>query len=69
MEVEDYGTSGRRLRLDHDEGWLMGVCAGCAGYLGIDPAFVRVGAVVTGLFFPKLTIAAYLVTWLVLRGR
>ena len=60
---------GRRLRLDRDEGWLAGVCAGCAGYFGIDPAFVRVGAVVTALFLPKLMIAAYLVAWLVLRSR
>ncbi len=63
------GTRGRRLRLDRDEGWLAGVCAGCAATLGIDPAFVRVGTVVTGLFLPQLTVAAYLVAWLVLRHR
>ena len=62
-------TRRRRLRLDRDEGWLAGVCAGCAGYVGIDPAFVRVGTVVTALFFPKLMIAAYLIAWLVLRNR
>ena len=62
-------TRRRRLRLDRDEGWLAGVCAGCAATLGIDPAFVRVGTVVTGLFLPQLTVAAYLVAWLVLRHR
>ncbi len=67
--MDSVATPGRRLRLDHDEGWIAGVCAGCARYVGIDPAFVRVGAVVTALFLPKLAIAAYLVTWLVLRNR
>ena len=62
-------TRRRRLRLDRDEGWLAVVCAGSAGYFGIEPAFVRVGTVVTALFFPKLVIAAYLIAWLVLRNR
>ena len=65
----DSASGRRRLRLDRDEGWIGGVCAGCAGYVGIDPAFVRVGAVVSGLFLPEVTIATYLIAWLVLRNR
>lgn len=56
----------RRLRLDPHEGWIAGVCAGLANYLRTDPAFVRVGTLVTALFLPKLTIAAYLIAWLLL---
>ena len=41
------------LALDYDRRWIGGVCAGCANYFDIDPAFVRVGTVVTGLFFPQ----------------
>ena len=57
------------LALDYDRRWIGGVCAGCANYFGIDPAFVRVGTVVTGLFFPKIVIATYLIAWLVLDRR
>ena len=55
-----------RITLDSKEGWIAGVCAGVANFLETDPAFVRVGVVISALFFPKLTIAAYLVAWLVL---
>ena len=57
------------LALDYARRWIGGVCAGFAGYFGIDPALVRVGTVVTGLFFPKIVIAAYLIAWLVLDRR
>ena len=55
-----------RITLDSKEGWISGVCAGIANYLETDPAFVRVAVVISALFFPKLTIAAYLIAWLVL---
>ena len=54
------------IRLDKKNGWIAGVCAGLANYLDTDPAFVRVGVVVTALFLPKIVIAAYLVAWLLL---
>lgn len=54
------------IRLDSREGWIAGVCAGIANFLRTDAAFVRVAVVICALFFPKLTIAAYLVAWLVL---
>lgn len=55
-----------RITLDARNGWIAGVCAGVANFLETDPAFVRVAVAVSALFFPKLTIAAYLVAWLVL---
>lgn len=59
----------RRISLDKENGWLFGVCAGLANYLRTDPAIVRVGVTVTGLFLPKMVIAAYLVAWLILDER
>ncbi len=55
-----------RIQLDSRNGWIAGVCAGLANFLDTDPAFVRVAVVVSGLFFPKVTVAAYLIAWLVL---
>lgn len=55
-----------RLYLDKRNAWIAGVCAGIANRLRIDPAMVRVAVIVTGLFLPKIVIAAYLVAWLVL---
>jgi phage shock protein C len=54
------------LHLDKKNGWIAGVCAGLANYLDTDPAIIRVGAIVTGLFLPKIVISVYLVAWLVL---
>ena len=56
----------RGVRLDKENGWIAGVCAGFARAFGTDPAFVRVGVIVTALFLPKITIAAYLIAWVVL---
>lgn len=55
-----------RLTLDTRDGWIAGVCAGLGRYLDIDPAFVRVAATIGALFLPKLTVAAYLIAWVVL---
>jgi len=54
------------VSLDKKNGWIAGVFAGLANYLHTDPAFVRVAAIIAALFFPKLMIAAYLITWLLL---
>lgn len=59
----------REFALDKDKGWIFGVCAGAAHYFDLDPAFVRVGVIVSGLFFPKIVIATYLVSWLLLDDR
>ena len=59
----------RRIQLDKDNGWVFGVCAGLANYWRIDPAIVRVGVLVAGLFLPKIVIASYLIAWLILDDR
>ena len=56
------------VSLDKKNGWIAGVFAGLANYLDTDPAFVRVAAIITALFFPKLMIATYLVAWLLLNN-
>ncbi len=56
----------QRITLDSREGWIAGVCAGVARWLNTDPAFVRVAVIISALFMPKVTIAAYLIAWLVL---
>ena len=56
----------RGVRLDKENAWIAGVCAGFARAFGTDPAFVRVGVIVTALFLPKITITAYLIAWVVL---
>jgi phage shock protein PspC (stress-responsive transcriptional regulator) len=66
MSNEYFTKIKSRWQLDRDNGWLFGVCAGLADFLRLDPALVRVGAIVTGLFMPKLVIACYLVAWLIL---
>ncbi len=68
VDVGEMGR-GRRLRLNKDENWIGGLCAGLGDYFGIDAAFVRVAAVVTALFLPKFMIAAYLIAWVVLSRR
>ena len=69
MNYEADEAARDHLELDYGRRWIGGVCAGCANYFGFDPALVRVGTVVTGLFFPKIVIAAYLIAWLVLDRR
>jgi len=59
----------RRLQLDKDNGWIFGVCAGISNCWGLDPTFMRVAVLVLALFMPKLVIATYLITWLVLDDR
>ena len=55
-----------RITLDSRAGWIAGVCAGLAHWMNTDPAFVRVAVIISALFMPKLTVAAYLIAWLVL---
>lgn len=58
-----------RFHRDPKNGWLGGICAGVAEALGTDPTFLRVGFVVSGIFLPKITIAVYLVAWILLDER
>ncbi len=66
MAKSTLNKSRLKLTLDSRQGWIAGVCAGIANYLDTDPAFVRVTVAICALFMPKVTIAAYLVAWLVL---
>lgn len=59
----------RRIGLDKDNGWILGVCAGLADYCRLDPAIVRVAAVIAALFLSKLVIAVYLLAWFFLDDR
>jgi phage shock protein PspC (stress-responsive transcriptional regulator) len=59
----------KRFYLDRKNGWIAGVCAGAAATLHTDPAFLRVGFVLAGLFVPKVAIAVYLVAWILLDER
>jgi len=59
----------RRLGLDRREGVIGGVCAGIARTLDVDVSWVRVAVLVCGIFMPKITVAAYLIAWLVLDDR
>lgn len=56
----------QRLHLDPRRGWIGGVCAGLAGTLATDPAFVRVGFLLSAVFLTKLTVAVYLAAWILL---
>ena len=68
--ASDYlGRVRRSIHLDSEQGWIFGVCAGLARYFKTDAAIVRVAFVVTGLFFPKIVAASYLVLWLILDDR
>lgn len=57
------------LTRDSRRAWLGGVCAGVARYFNIDPAFVRIGTVVAAVFFPKIVIVAYVISWFLLKRR
>jgi len=59
----------RRFHLDRRNGWIAGVCAGIADTLRTDPAFLRVAFVVCAVFMPKVTIAVYLIAWILLDDR
>ena len=57
--------SSRKLIRSQDERVLAGVCGGLGEYLGVDPIWVRLGAVVAALFW-GLGLIAYAVLWIVL---
>ena len=59
----------RRLRLDKHEGWIGGVCAGIARYLGFETLYVRIAAIALTVVATKLTAGAYLIAWLILDDR
>lgn len=56
----------KRFTLDRPNGMMMGVCAGTGRYFGVDPTFVRVGAVLVTVLgaFPWTLIAYGVAAWL-----
>src|SRR6516162_3820834 len=64
-------SSSTRYRLwrDTDRGIIAGVCAGIAGYIGVEPIVVRLVAVLGLVFFFPPTIVAYVILALVLRPK
>jgi phage shock protein C len=62
---------GRKFQLDRGNGKFMGVCAGLGNYLGVDPTFVRIAAVVVTLAgaFPWTLIAYGITAWAAGRKR
>ena len=64
-------SSSTRYRLwrDTDRGIIAGVCAGIAGYVGVEPIVIRLVAVLGLVFFLPPTIVAYVILALVLRPK
>jgi len=54
-------VTGRKLHLDKDNAKLLGVCAGLAGFTGIDVLWVRAAAIVVTLLGSGLPLLGYLV--------
>ena len=64
------GSSTRhRLWRDTDRGIIAGVCAGIAGYIGVEPIVVRLVVVLGLIFFFPPTIVAYVILAIVLRPK
>ncbi|MCY3884551.1 MAG: PspC domain-containing protein [Gammaproteobacteria bacterium] len=57
------GTISRVIR--DDTGWILGVCAGIAWRIRIDPAIVRIATIVALIFHPAITVACYLILWVI----
>jgi len=55
-----------RLVRDRERKKIAGVCAGLAGYWGVETWVVRVATVVAGLFFAQVVLIAYIIAWIVL---
>jgi phage shock protein C len=62
-------TTRHRLWRDTDRGILVGVCAGIADYIGVEPIVVRLAAVLGLVFFFPPTIAAYIILAFALRPK
>ena len=52
-----------RLRLDKQNAWLAGVCAGLSRSLNIDLDLCRLCTFVAALFFTKWIVATYVIAW------
>ncbi len=55
----------KKFYLDKSNGKFMGVCAGIGRYFGVDPTFIRIGAVLVTIAgaFPWTVIAYFVAAW------
>ena len=60
------GTASRALVRSRDGRMLAGVCAGIAGYFGIDVTLVRVIWAVVSVITGGAGVLAYLVAWVII---
>ena len=58
-----------KLYLDKRHGKISGVCAGLADYMGLDPAFVRIGTVIGFFFAGPFIFLTYIVLAFVLDAK
>lgn len=56
----------RKLVRSRDHRIIAGVCGGLADYFNLDPALVRLVAIVASFFSAGLVAGAYLVAWLII---
>lgn len=64
--TREYRNERQKLYRDPDHGWIAGVCAGLARFLGVGRFVVRLSALVCLIVLTVPTIIAYCVLWLVL---
>jgi phage shock protein PspC (stress-responsive transcriptional regulator) len=62
---EPYTTSKRRLYRDTDGSVVGGVCSGVGYYFGIDPLWIRLGFVISVLFFGTGPLL-YIILWIIM---
>jgi phage shock protein C len=58
-----------RLELDRRNGLVVGLCAGLARYFDVEATWIRIGAVIGAVLMTKLTVALYVIGWLLLDDR
>ncbi len=63
------GMERDRVYRDTERGWIFGVCAGIADYIGVEPLPVRLAAVLCLVFFFVPALVAYAVFAIVLKPR
>jgi len=66
---EHDGPSQRGLYRDRENGWIFGVCAGLAEYIGVRTLAVRIAVTLSLLFLFVPTALAYLAATVLLRSR
>lgn len=64
-----FGEGYFRMYRDPSRGWLLGVCAGIAGYIGITPLAVRLVFLFSLVFFTLPAVLGYAAAAILLRRR